>query len=154
MKHDRFAEILYRQIENQVRQDLSKNFSQPAGFASAIQSFHEDLTPSCLSQLVGAVGKVGQNFHGKAQVYHQNRPKVQRKVHTLSQAQLKAVALFLRLGQDIGQAFNLKELKAAFRTLALKTHPDQGGENQIFIELKEAFKLLKPLVAPAYCNGR
>lgn len=40
----------------------------------------------------------------------------------------------------VATSANVKEIKAAFRKLALKAHPDHGGDAQKFLELKEAFE--------------
>jgi len=42
------------------------------------------------------------------------------------------------LGVD--SAASVKDIKAAFRKLALKAHPDHGGDAQKFLELKGAFE--------------
>jgi len=45
---------------------------------------------------------------------------------------------YLVLG--INPPSDLAEIKKAFRRQALKLHPDQGGNEQAFLELKEAFE--------------
>jgi hypothetical protein len=46
---------------------------------------------------------------------------------------------FALLGLPAGAAPD--EIRRAFRTLALRTHPDQGGDNSSFIDAKRAFDI-------------
>ncbi len=42
--------------------------------------------------------------------------------------------------------FNLPELKSAYRTAVLKTHPDQGGSSETFQDVKKSYQILLGLV--------
>jgi hypothetical protein len=50
-----------------------------------------------------------------------------------------------RLVLGLGQQFTADELQAAWKTAALKAHPDAGGTDQAMAELNAARDLLAPL---------
>ena len=42
----------------------------------------------------------------------------------------------------VAKTASVEDIKKAFRKQALKMHPDQGGDEQAFLELKQAFEYL------------
>lgn len=62
--------------------------------------------------------------------------------HKLNVFQVTAVLFFKIHGVLLSPRFTQKELKTAFRQLAKKLHPDQGGTTEAFLDLLESFKIL------------
>jgi hypothetical protein len=65
--------------------------------------------------------------------------------HKLSDRQLQAFEYFLDTSWPLAKDFTAEELKSAFRQLALRTHPDRGGTQQLFVELKKNYDILKSI---------
>ncbi len=70
----------------------------------------------------------------------QERPK-----HKLNSDQTNAFNYFKNEKVELPLHFFEEELSEAFRHLALKLHPDQGGSAEKFIELNAHYQSLKPL---------
>lgn len=144
-----FAEILESQLRQEIRKKL---FEEIAPSTSS-----DPLIPSELwTQLVGKI--TPQRFMASqqaARVYHQLRPHPKpRPAHVLSSEQTQAFQFFLFYGSDLHDNFTSKELKSAFRKLALKLHPDQGGQAEAFLSLKKAFERLQMVWSQNQCKGR
>ena len=74
------------------------------------------------------------------------KPIPLRKSHILSEAQLQAFQVLKSYTQALRDNFNLHELKSAYRTAVLKTHPDQGGNSETFQDVKKSYQILLGLV--------
>jgi hypothetical protein len=134
-----FAEL----IEKQIRQDLAReneNISPTVTFkiTSEAPEFH------------GAAWLLGQlNRSSSAPPNLRNSPyKAFIKVappYSLDLDQKISWDFFTSSGATLKPRFSRSELKSAFKQMALKAHPDQGGTPQKFIELKNHFERLAVL---------
>lgn len=80
--------------------------------------------PAHLAYLMGTVSPLNSGFQHRR---YQAPPPPPRKAHVLTESQKSAVEWFRTQGETLVEGFNSKELKTAFRRLALKMHPDSGG---------------------------
>ncbi|HEY8271308.1 MAG TPA: DnaJ domain-containing protein [Pseudobdellovibrionaceae bacterium] len=109
------------------------------------KSPQQDFEPAHLAYLMGHIRQTF--FHPPPQLrVHKIYPSPPRPPHTLSEEQQVAVSFFLFYGASLSPAFPQKELKKAFRALALKLHPDMNkGATSAFIELKNNYEMLNKL---------
>lgn len=71
-----------------------------------------------------------------------------RAKHSFSPEQIWAYGFFVRQGERLAENFDEKELKAAYRKLAFKLHPDQAQNEKApahFHSLTEAYQILSEL---------
>lgn len=107
--------------------------------------------PAHLAYLLGHIGQTFFRPPPSLQVHksYPSRPMPPappaRPPHSFSEDQALAYAFFALYEGHLSPAFSQKELKKAFRTLALKLHPDMNkGAAGAFIELKNHYvKLLE-----------
>lgn len=96
-----------------------------------------------LTGLVAQVKTLSLDPSAKAQNYHKLRtPPPPPKPHKLSAEQDKAMSFFATHDIALTAAFSKSELKRAYRRLALKLHPDRGGDTARFVALRKAFETL------------
>lgn len=69
-----------------------------------------------------------------------------RKSHLFSEQQLQAFEMLITYSPALRNNFNLHELKSAYRSAVLKTHPDQGGNSETFQDVKKSYQILMGLV--------
>jgi hypothetical protein len=105
------------------------------------------------AHLAYLMGHIGQTFfrpppqHRTTKIYP-SRPKPPPPPHSLTEEQQLAAGFFKLHGIVLNPAFSQKELKKAFRTLALRLHPDMNkGAGSAFILLKSNFETLNELVS-------
>jgi hypothetical protein len=72
------------------------------------------------------------------------KPKPRPK-HLFDERQASAFLYFKAQTNELLEGFFEEELTQAFRKLALKYHPDHGGQAQDFIDLRKHYKSLKSL---------
>jgi len=100
--------------------------------------------PAHLAYLMGHLGP--SYFRPATTKIYPSRPKPPPPPHTLSMEQSMARDFFFLQGVELTPAFSQRELKRAFRTLALKLHPDMNkGASGAFIELKNHYETLSDL---------
>lgn len=135
-----FHEILERKIKAQSGAE-SHETQSAQGFE---QSQHSQ-DPAHLAYLMGILGPA--YFRPQAGRAYPSRPKPPPPPHALSEAQKTAMDFFHLHGSALNPAFSQKELKKAFRGLALKLHPDtnKGAVASAFIELKKNYETLMGL---------
>ena len=106
---------------------------KPAWVWHQISSTFAPFSESELQYIAAALG------YKSGWVWYQlnNQQQTQQVYQPLSQLQESLNLLEL----DI--PFTLEELKRSYRTKALKLHPDQGGSQESFIALNEAYKYLR-----------
>ncbi len=129
-----FAEILDDTIE------------ETPDFSSGWESH---LEPFGMAQLIAEV-KIAPIYKVSLQkIYPKQRnskPLQRRKSHSLDELQAQAFQLLANLSPALQDNFNLFELKSAYRSSVLKTHPDQGGNSETFQEVKKSYQILLALV--------
>lgn len=107
----------------------------PGMGASATRTRLEwDQDPAHLAFLLGQMHKTSVR-PSTAKIYPQ-KPKPPPPPHVLTETQKQAYEFFQFQGAALAPHFSAQDLKKAFRTLALKLHPDMKGEAGAFIALK------------------
>lgn len=135
-KQVQFAEILEGKLRNQA---------STAQFDSSVrQEFDTD--PAHLAYLMSQVQKLGTTPKRATTAYPRAIPRP-LPAYILTPIEQKAAAYFQQWNEILNPRFTKSELKAAFRRLAKKLHPDLSlrakelsGEE--FMELKKAFDAL------------
>ena len=118
-----------------------------------------DLDPAGLAFLIGQVGRF--HFKTKAQYVKPPPPKTRSRqefdpelkqelkvrkpgpAHHFTDLQKISFEFFARSIFALELDFSADELKTSFRKLALKFHPDRGGEQKTFIALKSHYDSLR-----------
>ncbi len=139
-----------QELENKIRKELQAQLAQelhasnegkgPVSAGSSSSSAHSGDTPSELwSFLVGNLDPVRFQASTKGQAYHaQKKPGTVKPPHLLNALQTWAADFFAQRGVVLSPRFSAKELQSAFRKLALRMHPDQGGSPVDFQNLMSA----------------
>lgn len=102
-----------------------------------------DNSPRGMAWIIGKTPKSSlRDPRGKTAYGVKERPL---PPHALNVFQKAACVFFREQGAPLSPRFSQKELKGAFRKLALRLHPDHGGAAQSFMDLKSNFELLMDL---------
>jgi hypothetical protein len=100
--------------------------------------------PAHLAYLLGSLQV--SYFRPTAAKIYPAPPTPPPRPHVLNEAQIKALSFFTLHGVTLSPAFTRRELKKAFRSLALRLHPDTNkGTSGPFIELKQMYESLSVL---------
>ncbi len=108
-----------------------------------------ETAPSHLAYLMGQIQQ--RPFSGGAFRYQANARIFPMKKaeptppHQLDGESLAAFLFFQNIGLALSENFSRGELKTTFRKLALRLHPDQQGDAQLFIKLRTAYRQLSVL---------
>ncbi len=133
-----FAEAL----ENKIRQQIERENQKPPPSNSS------EAPEAGWTRLVGEMPSYRFQSPQKATAYHLNRRPVARPSHVLNDAQKEAWAFFqAHLLTPLSPAFTRADLKRAFRALALRLHPDQGGtatQIQSLLKARQQLELVFP----------
>lgn len=153
---EKFAEILEKKIRKQIESELLKKASQgqnPSESPSAANSSHINLGKDSntysetWARLFTQVNPVHFSNPTLVKRYpSQNRPTRPRPAHVMNPEQVKAFEFLNFNGAGLTLNFSKREAQASFRKLALKLHPDQGGNAESFQQLIAARKALMNLL--------
>ncbi len=133
-----FAQIL----ETKIRKEMEKSAPASSEKASPKTELHSELW----THLVGHLDTRRFETPQKGQAYHRLRPAPRpRPDHKFSAPQSEAFEFFNQQGAALAANFSGPDLKKAFRSLALKLHPDQGGSAFKFQRLMQARAVLQTL---------
>jgi hypothetical protein len=142
MKELSFEQILQSKLHHLEPQQESFERHYPATNVS--------LEPANLAYLLGSLPVFQLNKGPKRQPQQESKKPIRRSQmapHQLSEAQAKAKSWFFDRGEDLKADFTKAELKAAFRKLALRLHPDtrhQDSNESLFLRLTPSYnELLK-----------
>ena len=69
-----------------------------------------------------------------------------RPAHALDAEQAKAFENLKTWALQLNENFDRQELKSAYRSAVLKTHPDRGGNSESFQDVKKSYQILEALV--------
>jgi hypothetical protein len=134
-----FAQILEKKIRKEIERD-----SSPRSFSSENAQASNEIQSELWTHLVGHLGTRRFEAPQKGQAYHRLRPAPRpRPHHSLNESQTQAFAFFAHQGAPLAANFSSADLKLAFRRLALKLHPDQGGTAASFQKLMQARSILQ-----------
>jgi hypothetical protein len=142
-----FLEILSEKIKNELKKEF--RFQQNSSSLTTEKKTEVPQMPPPLSTEGALISELRtQRFvkpfaNSSYKSFH--RPPPPRPPHVLDAEQSLAFSFFAELGEGLVENFSLKDLKKAFRRLALKFHPDQGGNHQLFCRLQDSKKVLETL---------
>lgn len=137
-----FARVIEQKIRRDLKAELQAEDLVSRGENPNFTREYDD-SPRGMAWLIGKTPRATIiDPRGKTAYGVKERPL---PPHKLNVFQMSAVRFFLDHGVSLSPRFSKKELKAAFRKLALRLHPDQGGAAQSFMELKSCFELLTDL---------
>lgn len=140
---EKFAEILEKKIRKQIESEMQN--ATPTSEQTAQRT--KQGPPDLLSQLLTSVNPVHFTTPSRAHKYPHKVVKPQpRPSHQFNPQQALSYQFFVKNGGRLADNFNRKELESAFRALALKLHPDQGGTAETFRKLLDARKVLSGLL--------
>ncbi len=135
-----FAQILEKKIRKEIERELhpgAEKGPQPKA------EIHSDLW----THLVGHVHTRHFEAPQKGQAYHRFKASPRpRPDHVFSEAQDQAFTFFTSRKANLNRNFSAADLKKAFRHLALKLHPDQGGTSVDFQQLLKARLVLQEML--------
>lgn len=135
------TQVSFQQIlEEKLQAKSHKNLS-----GQSIEQTSQTLDPAHLAYLMGHLGPAF--FRPQTHKIYPARPKPPLPPHSLSGEQGQARDFFLLQGVELSPAFSQRELKKAFRSLALRLHPDtnKGAPEDAFIRLKTNYEILLTL---------
>jgi hypothetical protein len=154
-----FQSILERKLgqdpERKLGQDPERKLGQDQTDTPSARttSATVDQDPAHLAFLLGALNK--STYQGPLTKVYPTRPKPPPPPHSLNSSQQIAYEFFvshctqistetgLEGTLELGPAFTQKQLKNAFRRVALRLHPDMNkGASGPFIELKQHYEEL------------
>ena len=146
-----FAQVLEKKIRKELEQEFhmgsSSSRQQPelkSEQTSQSQAGARGQGSACAraelwNVLVGNLDPIHFSAPTKGQAYHgQRKPSPPKPPHQLSALQQWAAGFFTDRGISLSPRFSSNELQSAFRKLALKMHPDQGGSPAEFQNLMTA----------------
>jgi hypothetical protein len=137
-----FAKILEKKIRREIEQELAQAPLRTSNSTSPQTEIQSELW----THLVGQLDTRRFEAPVKGQAYHRQRPAPRpRPAHQLNAEQTEAMEFFAASGQALAANFNSADLKKAFRQMALKLHPDQGGTAITFQRLLKARRSLESL---------
>jgi hypothetical protein len=163
MKQKNFADVLYEKIEAKILAEIGLEARSQTQQTQQSAKFHEDLNPTCLSHLIGKIARPQAKSSHKSggmrrpQTYIKSQNSSQSSSQTDSARQStkspplashqdqsisEALWLFRTYGEDIPLQFSISDIKAAFRSLAMRLHPDRGGNSREFMNIRKAFAVL------------
>lgn len=135
-----FTEVLFEQFEKQLGQKIQGDLHSQK---LRLQSEIIDTDPSCLSQILGQT-KVFKAPFGPKKYPTPRRSQPIPKPHDLTPEQFSSLQFFTSWGESLTGHFSKQELKAAFRRLAKKLHPDLSRQSsEVFMQLKASFLSLE-----------
>ncbi len=157
-----FIEILGEKIRSQLLEELGQNDLNPHSLHQEVSmNAGKNDSPSdsrsnppgaqpyvktTESSLLGQMNSQQFRLNFTATKYQEmKKPTPPRPAHQFNEAQKAALHYFKRHGFELAANFSMKDLKGAFRKIALKIHPDQGGESiefQTLLLQREALELL------------
>jgi hypothetical protein len=104
-----------------------------------------DLEPAGMAQLLGVLPKTDLSIHSGSLAYRRfHKPPPPRAPHKFTPDQQLSYEWFRENGAELAPNFALRELKSAFRCLALRYHPDvYRGPAEKFLSLRECYQKLQ-----------
>lgn len=147
-----FAEILENKIRNQLKDEFAKQYSHPDTQSDTKNNNNckvtlntsEQLDWNLLLSLKKQAPMTQKKSTGPA---YKTPAKKAKPAHTLSEIQQKSYLFFIHNNCELPAGYTESELRQAFRTLALKLHPDHGGTAYAIRELLEHRDVLSTVLA-------
>ena len=121
-------------LEEKIQERGAENRTE-RGFDQKIHPKDHTQEPAHLAYLIGHLGPIF--FRPQPTKIYPSRPKPPPPPHILTVGQTLAREFFVMRGVELTPAFSQRELKRAFRMLALKLHPDMNkGASGAFIHIR------------------
>ncbi len=140
---DSFAQVLEKKIRAQIESEMNSTQSTQSNIRTQIPA-------ETWGNLLGQIQPQRFTQEQKGLNYHRHRKPpphpAPRPAHKMTAEQLTSFQFFKSHGSDLADNYTLKELKSAYRKLALKIHPDQGGRADLFMTLQQAFAKLQKVL--------
>lgn len=153
MRHmGRFTEFA-EELEKRIRREVEKEFQarNPSSFTTSKSAITPEFPSEIDSLPTGFSWIVGEGL--RVHITHQNskqghsaygvKPRPPRPPHSLSEIQKSAFDFFRKMKVELEDNFSLQDLRRAWRKLALKCHPDQGGSAEMFRSAQSAYQKLQ-----------
>ena len=105
--------------------------------------WESSLDPHGLSLIIG---KIAVFKTGHKKYFAVKKDAIQAKSHLFTPGQKLAFENLAKWSPSLMDNFNRLDLKSSYRAALLKTHPDQGGSSETFIEVKKSYEILRSLV--------
>jgi hypothetical protein len=144
-----FAEML----EKKIRQELISEM-QDSGFQSAAHSVSSPTVETSYAHMGWLLGQIPiskstdtlkgslKSFEKTPYIRCKKAPPI-RPAHILTVIQRQAFDFLKRYSNELAENFGGNDLRKAYRKALLLSHPDQGGSNQAFWEVQQAYQTLK-----------
>ncbi|MEK2687733.1 DnaJ domain-containing protein [Bdellovibrio sp. GT3] len=121
-----------------LREKMGQETASQGNYSSVMDS-----DPLHLAYLLGQINKVeSQAPRGQ---YPRPAVRPQRKPHAFSPVQRQSYEFLKCWVHGLSEGFTETELRKAYRQAALILHPDQGGNTEQFLNLKEHYEILRSL---------
>ena len=145
---DNFAEILERKIRKQIEAEMMFSSEKRNKASESHNKSQGQLDKAVVwGPLMTEIAPIHFTAPEKGlKRYPTPKPLKPRPAHTMNAAQSLSFQFFIKHGAMIANNFTKAELTRAFRTLALRLHPDQGGSAESFQSLLQARQLLSSLI--------
>lgn len=146
-----FAQVLEAKIRSEIESAYERNAkfedSETSSFPYENESFPmgTDVLPAGMAWLMGEIPRNVDFPSEKATAKARNAYGVKAKPrpnHVLDADQANAFIFMKTYVSELNLSFSARELKTAFRKAALITHPDQGGNADLFRELQSRYATL------------
>jgi hypothetical protein len=126
----------FKQILNEK---INSSETHPQGIPD-YSATNLDLDPTHLAYLIGNIRTRCTSIpRGN---YPTTKARPSNPPHNLSNLQRQSFEFVKSWIHDLSESFTERELRKAFRQAALILHPDQGGNEQSFLELKKHIDVL------------
>lgn len=117
-----------------------------SGWESALEPFGIAQLMAELQTVTGAHSELGRARKAYPHTVRPVTPPPPRPSHTLSPEQAVAFTQLAQWAPQLADNFDFRELKSAYRTAVLATHPDRGGTGESFQQVRKSYHILTALV--------
>lgn len=157
MRDKTFLEILTEKITKAIEAQRETQQVEPASSSLFPDAQNQEI-PLWVSQIpLRKIEFQAPKSQILGRVYPLNTPKSRpmherppRKKHSLTERQQLALGYFLRWKVGLREDYTYEELKRAFRSLAMKLHPDRNkGMATYYMEMKRHYESLKEVFSNA-----
>jgi hypothetical protein len=120
---------------------------EPTGCSNQTSGYESHLEPHGLGWLMSEINLPHYNRVIVKKAYPiKVKPAAVRPPHILNASETIAFECIKQQAPQLQDNFNRHQLKSAYRLSVLKTHPDQGGNSEIFQDVKKSYQILLALV--------
>ena len=133
-------------LENQIRRELESECNE-----GPESTWNGESDYVFLGYLLGQTPQSPRTHsYQKSPYVRFHKPPPPRPAHKMTPDQLESWTYLKSFDSQLGNNFSNQDLKRAYRMALLRTHPDQGGSNDKFWKVQEAYTALKTLPTDAF----